>query len=181
MKREVDPQTGKLPDLGRAGSAALLLWGYAGHGDSTTTPALRIPPAQGEPWLEGLQQVGYPQRGAKKRDADKQFDREHCPPLILSPHTAVQQPRGPCHAGCHCRVHSLHQGLGSLLALDGDHRGRAALLPLLQPLSFQASPPILGLHLRRRPKRCHSFLAQTKSALLSSRIQHGAIYHKRKR
>lgn len=68
------------------------------------------------------------------------------------------------------------------LALYCDRRSRGGrLLPLLQPLPFQMSPPILELYMGKRPSSCHSFLAQTKSALLSSRIQHGAIYHMRKR
>lgn len=81
-------------------------------------------------------------------------------------------------AGCtHCT-----RELGIPLALYGDNRGRGArLLPLLQPLSFQVSPPTLGLHMTRRPNSCHFFLAQTKSALLSSRIPHRATHHRRKR
>lgn len=69
---------------------------------------------------------------------------------------------------------------GIPLALDGNCRGRGArLLPLLQPLSFQVSPSTIGLHIRKH-NSCHSFLAQTTSALLSSAIQRGAIYHTKK-
>lgn len=179
------PRVGSCQTLGGRSRSSTLVgvsraWGQHNHPSTEDTPS----PTGSLGWRGSLrlQQLGYPWRGGKKKDADKQFHREHSTPLILSPHTAVQQPRGFVPCWVPLQGAPTAPQLSIPLALYCDRRSRGGrLLPLLQPLPFQMSPPILELYMGKRPSSCHSFLAQTKSALLSSRIQHGAIYHMRKR